>query len=69
MTKSQTKKLFSIEGTKRLRKQWQRAIVKGKTPNSQSFLRMPNFNPARIKLTIEERILNRINAKLSRMAA
>jgi hypothetical protein len=33
MTKKQAKKLYGTEGTKRIRKQWQVARNKGKTPN------------------------------------
>ena len=33
MNKIQAKKLYGVEGTKRLRKEWQTAINSGKTPN------------------------------------
>jgi hypothetical protein len=36
MNIKQAKKLFCKEGTKRLRKQWQKAINRGKTPNQNS---------------------------------
>lgn len=35
MNKKQAKKKFGKEGTKRLRKEWQIAINRGKTPNQQ----------------------------------
>ena len=35
MTKNQAKKKYGIEGTKRLRKQWQKATNRGKTPNQK----------------------------------
>ena len=40
MTKSQAKKLYGLEGTKRLRKQWTKARFRGRTPNKQ--IKMPN---------------------------
>lgn len=67
MIASQAKKKFGIEGTKRLRKQWTKALLHGKTPNNS--VRMPNYNPDRIKLTKEERILLKIKTKVVRMAA
>lgn len=30
----QAKKKYGLEGTKRLRKEWQKAINRGKTPNA-----------------------------------
>jgi len=35
MTIKQAKLLFGKEGTKRLRKQWQKAINRGKQPNQK----------------------------------
>lgn len=55
MTKKNAKKKFGFEGTKRLRKMWQLAIQRGKTPNM--YPRTPNFNPMRKKLTKAERLL------------
>jgi len=33
MNKKQAKKLYGNEGTKRIRKEWQKAINRGKKPN------------------------------------
>lgn len=33
MNKKQAKKLYGVNGTKRLRKEWGKAVSRGKTPN------------------------------------
>lgn len=38
MNKKQAKKKYNCKGTKRLRKQWQKAIDKGKVPNKHKYL-------------------------------
>jgi hypothetical protein len=41
MTKSQDNKIYGIEGSKKLRKQWTKARFRGKIPNQGQ--RNPNF--------------------------
>ena len=67
MTIKQTQNRFGIKGTKRLRKQWTKAIARGKTVFEDGFKRMPSFNPMLTRSTIEQRILKQINARFLRM--
>jgi hypothetical protein len=60
------KRLFGTSGTIRSRKQWAIAISRGKMP-FKDYTRIPNYNPDRIRLTLEQRILNSILAKVARV--
>lgn len=63
----QAKQLFSVTGTIKLRKQWAIAILHGKLPFKE-YTRSPNYNPDRIRLTLEQRILNSILTKVTKVS-
>lgn len=64
MTKHQAKRDFGTEGTSKLRKQWQKARSRGKKVCLPE--QLPNYNPDKIRLSKAEKILTRINKKLSK---
>ena len=64
MTKNQFKKKFGTEGTQKSRRQAQKAISRGKTPNQ--FPRSPFYNPDKKRLTRAEKLLEKTYKKLSR---
>jgi hypothetical protein len=60
------KRLFGTSGTIKSRKQWSLAISRKKTPFT-GYTRTPNYNPDRVRLTLEQRIFNSILAKVARV--
>jgi hypothetical protein len=65
MNAKQAKKQFGTKGTKRQRKEWQKATVRGKVPNL-GVKRVPNLNPDKKLRTKAEKIEERIKNKVSK---